>query len=133
MRRRANSRRGQALLELLLGTISLALVLLGMVALLTAHAHRAASLAAEARLRYLLEGELECLRGAEPPPPGESATFTPALGVPQSLAGYRFVRAVENDPETGAALVRLAAEPPGTNLPRVEVCGLLPAREGGGP
>ena len=105
------AQRGQILLELILGLAAIALVLGGAITVLLSHGRIAAAQARDARVRLLLEGEMEILRGL---PAIEiractAAPFAPSLGVPPALKTARFLKSVTLEQNGAVARVTLEA------------------------
>ena len=104
-------RRGAALIEMMIAAVLLAVIALGIVSAIGAQGRNAVLLARETRTRLLLEGEIEWLRGraASQIQPCLSEAFTPALGIPDALAGVSFRRTIAVEDEGRIARVQLAA------------------------
>jgi len=106
------SDRGQVLIEMLIGTISIAVIMLSFLTAIVAQNRHAARLARDTRVRLLLEGETERMRGlpASQFQPCEDEPFEPFLGVPDALQGARFHKTVALDGGGRLARVRLRAQ-----------------------
>lgn len=104
-------RRGLMLIELMTATALMAVIVLGILGAIGAQGRNAILLARETRTRLLLEGEMEWLRGraAAQIQPCLSEAFTPALGVPDALAGVSFRRTIAVEDEGRIARVQLSA------------------------
>ena len=103
---------GQVLIEMVIGTLSIAVILMGLLTAIVAQNRHAARLACDTRVRLLLEGEMERMRGlgASQFHPCEDEPLEPFLGVPDALRDTRFYKTVVLDGEGRLARVRLRAQ-----------------------
>ena len=102
------------LIDMLMGTLALVAILLAVITALMAQNQEATRLARHTRVRMLLEGEIEWMRGLPPAQvrPCESQPFEPALGVPLAVQQTRFHRTVTLDESGRLAGVLLTARLP---------------------
>ena len=108
----AGRRRGAALIEMVISAVFVTVILLGIASAIAAQSHNAVLLARETRTRLLLEGEMEWLRGraASEIQPCRDEAFTPALGVPATLADVAFRRTIAVEDGARIARVKLDGE-----------------------